>query len=65
MDAGAGVAGRSPEVERNGREAGEIDVAGDVVAEGCAALVGLEERLKENHLHGKGSEGRADREFRR
>jgi hypothetical protein len=48
------IAGRSPEVKRNGREAGDVDIPRDVVAEGCAAVVRLEERLQENHLHGEG-----------
>ena len=33
------AAGRGPQIERDGRKAGDIDVAGDVIAEGFAALV--------------------------
>ena len=44
---------RCPEVERHGRVAGEIDAAGEVIAERFAARVGFSEGLEQNHLHGE------------
>ena len=58
---GRRVSGRGPHVERHGRKIRQIDVAGDVIAEGCAAFVGLEQRFIENHLHGdRGERGQVE-----